>query len=265
VYSQKERTAALGYEKLPKSNTISNTIRSIKMENQNPFITYLSKVYDERELKEMDLSPSKAGSFITISREYGCFAIDIAEKLIHKINESKNPRRPWSLVSKEILEQSSKELHANMEKIGHIFEGKKRGFMNELSSSFVKNYYVSDTKIINTIKKIIQAYAWHGNVIIVGRGGAVLTHHFPKSIHIKLHAPYDFRVRRIADKMNLPKHLAMTEITDVDHKRNAFIQFFLNGKNEMDFYDLTINRSDFEEDDVVELIYRTAELKGVFK
>jgi cytidylate kinase len=218
----------------------------------------------DRDVRDRQLSPFKAGAFITISREYGCSAMGIAKRLVDRINTQNGQQKPWTWVSKEILEKSTDELQTDYKKIGHIFDGKKRN-IHETSKYYIKSYDVSDNKIINAVKDIIQGLAFDGNVVIVGRGGAMVTRHFPKAVHVKLHAPLDFRINRIAENLRISIDKAYTKLMDIDEKRNSFLTFFLEGKNENDYYDLMINRADFDDDEIVDLILNTAELKGVIK
>jgi len=224
-----------------------------------PVVTFI-----DQNIRDRQLSPFKAGAFITISREYGCSAMGIAKKLVDRINNNNSQQKPWTWVSKEILEKSTDELQTDYRKIGHIFDGRKRK-IQEASKFYIKSYDVSDNKIVNAVKDIIQNLAFDGNVVIVGRGGAMVTRHFPKGVHIKLHAPLDFRVNRIAENLRVSMDKAYTKLMDIDDKRNSFLTFFLDGKNENDYYDLMINRADFDDDEIVDLILNIAELKGIIK
>jgi cytidylate kinase len=219
---------------------------------------------NDMDIRDRQLSPFKAGAFITISREYGCSAMGIAKMLVDNINKQKGQQKPWSWVSKEILEKSTDELQTDYKKIGHIFDGKKRK-IHEASKLYIKSYDVSDNNIVKAVKDIIQNLAFDGNVVIVGRGGAMVTRHFPKGVHVKLHAPIDFRVNRIAENLRVSTDKAFTKLMDIDEKRSSFLSFFLDGKSENDYYDLMINRADFDDDEIVDLILDTAKLKGVIK
>ena len=228
---------------------------------QNVFIKYLSKKYPP-------VKPKTEGPFITISREYGCFALDLAEKVRTKLDagypgDEEQPQ--WSILSKEIMDRSAEELRTNPEKISHIFDGKKKSILDDWMESMNKDYYLPDRRIIDTIKRLMRSYAQEGNIIIVGRAGAVITKDIENSLHIKLIAPFDFRVEKIKRKFHLSDFKAVEQVKMIDRKRNSFLEFFTKGKNELEFYDFVINCCKYKEDHLAELIVKLAEDKNIIK
>jgi cytidylate kinase len=226
------------------------------MSGENVFQRYLSKKY-----KIDNLTDKSAGPVITISREMGCFAGDIAQKLIDRINreiEKEDSKKKWNWISKEILEKSAEELKINPERISHIFEAKKKVLLQDLADSLIKNYYISDSQIIATIQNIIRTYAYQGGVVIVGRASAVITNEIRRALHIKLVAPVDFRVKLLCDNLKVTQKLARKTVEETDRKRESFIKFFRGTKPENDFYDIILNRSKFDEEQIIGFIYNLA-------
>ncbi len=229
------------------------------MAKENVFVRYLSKKYDD-----MEKTPREAGPVITISREFGCDAPAIADKIILKLNAKyakSHSQKLWSIISKEVLGHAAQELQTNPAKISHIFDGKGKGFFDNLAESFMKYYYLPDNRIIKTIKNVIKSYAWQGNVVIVGRASCAITKDVPKALHIKLIAPFEYRAKRIAEKYDIPVKDAREQVVSVDEKRNAFMKFFTGDKPELDHYDVILNKSRYDEDYIVDLIIRLAEDK----
>jgi cytidylate kinase len=229
------------------------------MATENVFQKYLSKKY-----KIDNLTDKGAGPAITISRELGCFAGSIAEKLVNKINsgiESADSKRKWTWITKEIMEQSAKELKVNPEKITRILDAKKKAIFEDLIDSFIKKYYVSDNQIITTVQNVIRNFAYEGRVVIVGRAGSVITYELSRSLHVRLIAPFDYRVREMSKAEKISLNEAKELVRDTDRKREAFIEFFRGNKPENDYYDVIINRARYDEENVVNIIYRLAEDK----
>lgn len=229
------------------------------MEKENKFVKYLSKA-----LKPEETKTEGGGPVITISREHGCSAGFIAEKLVNKINahyQNNKKHKLWFWISKEILEKSAEELRTKPEKIAHIFSGGEKSLLEDISLSFIGKYYISDSNIIATIKKIIRGYALEGNVIIVGRGSSIVASDIEKSLHIKLFAPLEWKAKRISERFGLTRKEAIDLIMQTEHKRQEFLKLLLKSRNETDFYDIMINCEGFSEEEIVNLIFYVSKEK----
>ena len=80
----------------------------------------LLKYMNERIGKAPLMSPPQPGPVITISRQCGCNANDVAEVLIEKINATYGNNKnfvSWKHVSKEILALASEELKMHPEQV----------------------------------------------------------------------------------------------------------------------------------------------------
>ena len=232
------------------------------MTAENIFLKYISNKY-----KDVDMLSKSAGPVITISREIGCLAGDVAESLTNKINkklEKYEVKRNWTWISKEILEKSANELHIKKEDIAHIFDGKARGLLEDFALSFFKNFYVSDDTIKCTIKYIVRSMAYEGNVIIVGRAGCIITKDISRSMHIKLIAPVSYRNQQLCKTFHLTQNEAKDLIRDIDKKRRAFMKFYSGGKDECCYYDIILNCTKFDHSSLVDLLYHIGEKKGLY-
>ena len=159
---------------------------------------YLDDWYKEDPAKNI-----YPGPVVTISREVGCPAKKIAGELTDYLNTLKKGRskdHPWHWISKEIMLESARELQVDSSQIQHVFDYKSRGILEDLLLAQSKDYYKSDQKIRTTIAKVIRKFANDGNAIIVGRGGVAITRDIPKSLHIFLEAPLEWRALRGAEK-----------------------------------------------------------------
>lgn len=119
------------------------------MQKENLLVKYFSRYLQKDEPRHT------GGPLITISREYGCFAHEIAVSLADALNRKHidtHKTKPWNIISKEILSRSAEELKAKPEQIEHIFDGREMGFFEEVVGSVIKNYYVKNSTIIKTVK-----------------------------------------------------------------------------------------------------------------
>ena len=197
------------------------------------------------------------GPVITISRELGCPAKTIACLLADELNKTPSNKAKdfaWRWISKEILSESAKELKVDCDQIEHIFEYKNRNVLEELLLAQSKDYYKSDLKIRTTIAKVIRAFATNGNAIIVGRGGVAITRDIPKSLHIMLEAPLEWRAVRTAAKHEMTLEQARNYAQSIDKKRKQFRDYFQGKGNDYTRFDIKFNCMTLEPEVIVKII-----------
>jgi cytidylate kinase len=205
------------------------------------------------------------GPVITISRLYGCPAKLVAKCLVDKLTEKMIVRGlkdiHWKMVTKEILEESAKELDVDPSKIKYIFDYEEKGTIDNLLSAHLSKYYKSDRLIRNTIGKVIRNIAIEGYAVIVGRGGVAITRDIPQSLHINLEAPLEWRVIRTMEKMNLPHNEAQKYALSLDKKRKQFRDFFEGKDSDYTSFDITFNCMTMTVDEIVSIIVKAIELR----
>jgi len=197
------------------------------------------------------------GPVVTISRELGCPAKIIAAGLTDHLNTLKKVKskpQPWRWISKEILQESANELKVDSSQIQHIFEYKRRGVLEDLLMAQSKDYYKSDLKIRTTIAKVIREFANEGNAVIVGRGGVAITRDIPKSLHIFLEAPLEWRAIRVAEKHDFTIEQARTYAQTADKKRSRFRDYFQGKGTDYTRFDIKLNCMTLETDEIIDII-----------
>jgi cytidylate kinase len=213
---------------------------------------YLEDWYKEDPVKNI-----YPGPVITLSREVGCPAKILAMALIKRLNSMKRDRakeHPWRWISKEIMMESAKELNVDASQIQHVFDYKSRGVLEDLLLAQSKNYYKSDLKIRTTIAKVIRKFANEGNAVIVGRGGVAITRDIPKSLHVYLEAPLEWRALRVTEKYDFSIEQARNYAQNVDKKRGHFRDFFQGKGNDYTRFDIKLNCMTLEQDEIVDII-----------
>ena len=230
---------------------------------ENLFLHYMhEKARREEEQIEHELGP-----VITISRQYGCFGSEIALKLANKINEKKNlkgEREEWVFISHQVLHDASETLEAKPDEISHIFGAEQKSVFGDLVSLFSKDKYISDIQIKRTIAQLVRSYSEQGNAIIVGRAGCVIAKHIKRSVHVKLMAPFCWRVNIIKNRFNISSSEAMEKVKETDKRRETFMDFFRGNKPDSELFDIILNRSTVSTEDIVDHIYKIGQSRGLF-
>ncbi len=225
----------------------------------NLFEKYFNQILHEEKTKLVETGP-----YISISREFGCMANKIAEKLAMELTKREREsmkERKWRWINKSILEESSKALELSPSKIEYVFQSQSKTMIDEIVSAMATRYYKSDKKIRKTIVDVIRVIAKTGHIIIVGRGGVAFAKNNPKSLHIKLIAPVDWRVERIAKNYKKTKKDALKYIKDIDLERKYLIDNFMGFETDNSIFDIVLNRKSLTEKEILSMIINLLEMK----
>jgi cytidylate kinase len=225
---------------------------------------YLEERHQENEQKKKEYD--EPGPVVTISRESGCSGRYLADKLATRLNQQnfgETAKGKWSVLSKEILEHSAKELELQPSQIEYVFKYEKKSAIDEILGALSSKYYKSDRKIRNTIKKVIYTFGVKGNAIILGRGGESITKDIKRSFHIRLIAPLNWRVEVINKRFDFDNKQAREYVLDIDKKRKE-LQNDMAGKEVDDTnYDVIFNAKSFSGEEMVDLIIQMMKMRSL--
>ncbi len=204
------------------------------------------------------------GPVITISREMGCSGTQVSQQLVKELNKRFDYRNgePWKWVGKEeIQEAAAHALNLPPEEISYALEAKKKTMMDDILQSFSNKYYKSDRIIRKTVKDVIRSIACHGRVVILGRGGVAITRDIPRSLHINLEAPLEWRALRISEKLDIEQKEAESYILEIDKKRVEFRDYFGGVNTDYTRFDITFNSMTLSISEIVDIIIKTMEIR----
>ncbi len=219
----------------------------------NILLEYMNK---SLEVKKESITQ---GPVITISREFGCYASNLAANL--SIEISKISQHKWNYITKEILEDAAKKLNVRTQEIAHIFGANEKSFLGDLVTSFAKKKYASDSHIKKTITDVVAKYAEQGHSIIVGRAGCVIAKNIEKALHVRIIAPFEFRVNEIVKAFKLQKSDAERLVLETDKHRQTFMTFFKGEEAESDLFDVIYNKSRLSEMAIIQSIIELAKTR----
>ncbi|MCG8580694.1 MAG: cytidylate kinase-like family protein [Bacteroidales bacterium] len=229
----------------------------------NLFLKYMTNREGKQEKPRT--SSKQPGPVITISREYGCHGKRIAEKLAEILtakSEASGENKTWRWISKEILDESAKELNLSSALVKELSDYKHRSFFKDLALFFSEDFYPGDATIKNTIAKYIHDEAEQGYVIVVGRAGEAITKNIDRSFHVKLEAPLEWRAEVVSVEENMTVPEARKECQVQDKRRAMFRDYFERGKKDIDFFDAILNCKALSDDEILELLVIISETRG---
>lgn len=141
---------------------------------------------------------------ITISRQYGSYGNDIAEKICKSTG--------YYLFDKHIIAEAATEVGLSDEEIVDFSEEnyKVKGFFDRLFGRFRLHIWeemedgertskivnLSEENALSLERKAVEKSHKLGDTVIVGRGGQVILQDFPDVLHVRIEAPYENRIQR---------------------------------------------------------------------
>ncbi|MCX6270796.1 MAG: cytidylate kinase-like family protein [Bacteroidetes bacterium] len=215
--------------------------------------------YMEERLQQKGYLPviGRHGPVITISREAGCSANQIAGLVLQQIKSTHHDKdkHGWRIINKEIVQLAAKELEVTPDKIQYVFKAEEKKLLDEMLAALSSRYYKSDTVIRKTIMKVIKSIIDDGFVIMVGRGGVAFTKGRVNAVNVMLHAPLEWRVDNICRKYGTEKKKAGEMVKITDHERKLLIEHFYGSKTDYTIYDAVFNASTLSAEQIAGTIF----------
>ncbi|MDP2334968.1 MAG: cytidylate kinase-like family protein [Bacteroidota bacterium] len=230
---------------------------------ENNLITYLNKRLHQHDTK-YPAANTPPGPVICISREVGCGGVNIANLLAVELDLHCLFKK-WKVLSKEILQESARELDMDPNKLNDYMKEGDRTLFDDILTAFREKRYKSDRRISKTLIDLMSSFANDGYCIIVGRAGHIISRDIEKSLLVRLTAPLEWRVKQIMQKNSLAIREAVEFIEKTEKERENFRKHIAGDLAKADEFDLTINLSRFRINDVISLIRFTAQTKGLFE
>lgn len=227
----------------------------------------MAKIFDyfDGRYREKILSKpsSEDGPVITISRLTGCDGREVADTLVNELNNMDQSQR-WRWIDKDIIYKIAKELNTEAERVENFYKGYELSDLSEMIMAF-SGSFVSDLRVKKAVRDVVLSICKEGHMVLVGRGGVSIAKDVRDALHIKLSAPFYWRVQNVMKKKELDIEAAEKYVIETDEKRFNTIQSFLEKKalNMESLFDATINRGSFTIKETADFIVSMYERKVV--
>jgi cytidylate kinase len=165
---------------------------------------------------------------LTIEREYGSGANDIATKISERLG--------WKLWDQLLTTDIARHLECPKLHV-ELHEERRDPLYYRLFKAFLRGSFegslnaprlkLADADTIRKVtEQLVTRAAREGDCVIVGRGSAYYLHEFPDVFHVFVYAPFEEKVRRLQQRGKSEQEaIELAETVDVD--RAAFIkQYF---------------------------------------
>jgi cytidylate kinase len=178
---------------------------------------------------------------ITISREAGCGASIVAEKLIEYLQEKGGASAvPWSVFDRNLVEKVLEDHHLP-KRLARFMPEDRITELADIMDELFGLHPPSWLFVRQTAETIFQL-AQLGHVILIGRGGNLVTRNLPYAFHVRLVGSLRKRMERVQQFYYLQEKEALTFIRLTDRGRQRYIRkYFGKDINDPLNYHLVIN------------------------
>jgi cytidylate kinase len=219
-------------------------------------------------MNEINQEPDAASQMraITISREYGSGGGEIATRLAGRLG--------WQLIDHEVIVQVAHELgvsEAEAEEhderveglVERILKGMQLFEPAALVSAPILPVVTDSRSYQEALRRVVEATAATGHVVIVGRGSQVLLARRRDVLHARIVAPLDPRIAYVMVREGLDQAAARARIQLKDRDRVRYLQEVHNrNPHDADLYDIVVNTGVLDLESAVDLIYLALQRKA---
>ncbi len=186
---------------------------------------------------------------ITINRMYGSNGRKIGKALSEELG--------IHCYDKDLIEIASKEQGLPYEELLKVDEKRASQWRYPLEEPAQMEsqyrFYPMNDVLFQAQQEIIKFIAKKEECIIIGRcAGQILGEN---SLKVFIHAPFEYRVKVAAERMEITERDARTYVKKVDKERRSFYEYFTDEKwLDMTTYDLCIDSSRFSQEQIVRML-----------
>jgi cytidylate kinase len=191
---------------------------------------------------------------VTISRQAGCGALAVAEKLARHLQEH-SPKHaiPWTVFDRNLMEKVLED-HDLPTRLAQFLPEDRVSYLEDIMADLLQVYPPSQTMIRQTTETILKL-ASLGNVILIGRGGNVITARLPNVFHVRLVAPLEQRIEHSHESYGMTKTEARKFCRREDRGRERYLKKYFHADiNDASLYHLVINTGLVGYDNAAKLI-----------
>jgi cytidylate kinase len=165
---------------------------------------------------------------VTIEREFGCGAPDIASQLAHTLGW-----KVWDHLLTEEIARVANVDHSAVKRCDERMDSR----LHRMAKTFWRGSYersaalgsqIFDTdRMMSMMQEIMNGIASEGNAVIVGRGGPYFLRERADAYHVFLYAPRAEKIRRTMAEGH-SENEAEEMVDSIDRERAAYIKHYFN-------------------------------------
>ena len=128
-------------------------------------------------------------------------------------------------------------------------------------SNIEPEIFFTEDRYLKATQEIMRKLASQSRVIFLGRGSQVIFKDRQDALHLRLVAPLDLRIKRVAAMLNVSTKEATKNVLEVDKSRAAYLRdFYSVDVNDANCYHLTVNTGLFDYGQTSQLVLEAIKL-----
>jgi len=180
---------------------------------------------------------------VTISRQAGCGALLVAEKLAHYLQQLAPPdAAKWTVFDRELMDKVLAD--HNLPKYLAKFLPEDRASQIEDTLADIFGVHPPTHTVVQQTAETLLQLAELGSAILIGRAGNIVTAKLPNVLHVRLVASLDDRIERICRDDHKTPDAARRFCQEEEQARARYVKTYFHADiNDALQYHLVINTS----------------------
>lgn len=169
---------------------------------------------------------------ICVSRQYGAFGAAMGRVVAERLG--------FGFYSDELINDIADKAHVRQQVVQSLDERVQDGIA-EWVAGLIKRGVFAPSDYLRNLSNVVLTLARHGKGVIIGRGAHFLLDG-KTTLRVRVIAPLDVRVARIAERDGLTETEARAKVLRIDGERVAFNRHHYNADiTDPDNYDMVLN------------------------
>jgi len=178
---------------------------------------------------------------VTLSRQAGCGALVVAEKLTALLQaDTPVEAPPWTVFDRNLMEKVLEDHHLPA-RLARFLPEDRVTLLQDIADELFGLRPATWTMVEQTADTVLKL-AELGHVILIGRGAHVITARLPHVLHVRLVAPLEKRLEHCRQSYGMSEREARDFCAREDTGRERYLKNHFNADiNDPLFYHLIIN------------------------
>ena len=178
---------------------------------------------------------------VTISRQAGCGAREVAEKLAARMQvHQPHDASPWTVFDRDLMDKVL-EQHQLPKYLARFLPEDRIPVLESMMND-IFNLYPAQQTIVKQTAETLLGLAELGSAILIGRAGNIVTAQMKHVLHVRLVAPLDQRIRHAREDYGMEPIQARNFCLREDLGRERYVRKYFNADiNDPLLYHMVIN------------------------
>jgi len=204
----------------------------------NSVLSILRAARQQDEQRDL-CSSTEPPCFITISRQPGIATDEFASHLADRLSSLCSG---WKIWDRELVEKVAADHHIAAELVAALGQRGRTWLEDFIHGLAISVSPPEESAVYRRVATTIRALAQAGKAIVIGRGAVHITADLPGGVHVRLVAPWGYRVWRLAEELGISRDEAAREIERLEREREQFYRrYWQNHAPAPEIFSITLN------------------------